>query len=124
MSVPKPPQAVLTPQGDTELVDEWSVRELVDHIWRGEPCAYGEVVRVLTARIAATASAGALTTPREAAHDLSRALASIAVVVDRIVVDILDDMAPDDPCREEIENQAAEIDRSARALRGIAEGWI
>ena len=109
------------PRGDSEFVDEWTDYELVDTIRRGDPLAYGEVVRVLTARIAATARAGTLTTPREAALDLSCALSSIAVVVHSIVADIVDGRGTD--CAE-IVGQAHAIDESARALRDIAEGWI
>jgi hypothetical protein len=113
-----------TLQGDAELADEWTNLELADHIRRGDPCAYGEVVRILTARIAATTSAGKLTTPREAAHDLSCALASIAVIVARIGADITDGMDDDDADRLEIEGQARTIDQAASDLRGLAEGWI
>lgn len=124
MTEKKPSRAALNPQGDTELVDEWSVRELVDHIRRGDDLAYGELVRVITSRIAASAAAGKLTTPREAAHDLSCALSSIAVVVHHVGADIIDGMAGGDSDRLEIEGQARTIDQSAADLRGLAEGWI
>jgi len=111
------------PRGDTELVDEWTDTDLADYIRRGDAQAYGEVVRVLAARIAVVATAGTLVTPREAALDLSQALASIAVVAHSIVVDLLDDHT-DATARAEIEELADEIDAAAGTLHWIGDGWI